>query len=245
MLDCGRKKGGGAMRPIIGLTPYAMEKEERRELRLGRRYCEQIQAAGGLPLILPFSEDGSEIEQAAALCDGLLFTGGEDLEPALYGEQKLPECGAVDRSRDVFELALMDAAERRGLPVLGICRGIQLINVFYGGTLWQDLESQQGLPKERHSPGHYALCHRMNVAAPSRLSALLGAGAYFVNSSHHQSVKDTPLRITARADDGVIEAIEREGERFVLGVQWHPERMEDGWLFRALVAAARQYREEE
>lgn len=225
------------MLPLIGLTPYAMEKEDRREFRLGRRYCEQIQAAGGLPLVLPFTEDPAEMAQMAALCDGFLFTGGEDIDPPCYGETKIPECGAVDRQRDAFELSLMGEVEKLGKPVLGICRGIQLMNVFYGGSLWQDLESQKGLAKELHSPGHYNEIHSVRIHPETRLAAILGPGDYPVNSSHHQTVKQTRLTVSAETGDGLIEAIEAPGERFVLGVQWHPERLSDGRLFRALVAA--------
>ncbi len=228
------------MRPLIGLTPYAIEKEDRREFRLGRRYCEQIQAAGGLPLVLPFTENNEEIAQMAALCDGFLFTGGEDIDPPRYGEVTLPECGAVDPQRDAFELALMEAVEALGKPVLGICRGVQLMNVFYGGSLWQDLASQKGLSKEAHSPGHYDEIHSVVIRPDTRLASILGAGEYSVNSSHHQTVKETPLTAAAVTAEGLIEAIEKPGERFVLGVQWHPERLSDTRLFRALVAACQK-----
>ena len=225
------------MKPIIGVTPYFVQKDGKREFRLGRSYCEKLQAAGALPLVLPFAEEAESIARMAALCDGFLFTGGEDIDPSLYGEDVLPECGALSRERDDFELALMGEAERLGKPMLGICRGVQVMNVFYGGSLWQDLESQKGLEKTLHSPGHYAEQHEVLVAPDTRLAAILGPGSIAVNSSHHQAVKATKLAVSARTADGLIEAVEKPGAHFVLGVQWHPERLEDLRLFEALAAA--------
>lgn len=177
------------------------------------------------------------------MCDGLLISGGEDIYPARYGEETLPACGAVNKARDRFELALLAEAERREMPVFGICRGAQILNVFCGGTLIQDIPSQLSLPNELHSPGSYNTTHPISILPGTRLAAILGAGAHFVNSSHHQSVKVSPLTIAARDENGVTEAIESVGERFVVGVQWHPERMEDERLFAAFAAACQKGRE--
>lgn len=223
------------MKPIIGITPWE-KGEPSRHYELGRGYCDKLIASGCIPLILPFAPE----EDAAAMlavCDGLLLSGGEDIDPARYGEETLPACGAVSPERDAFEWALLREAERRALPVLGICRGAQILNAFYGGTLVQDIESQLSLPKALHSPGDYETRHPVAIRPQTRLAAMLGAGKYAVNSSHHQCVKDTHLTVAATDAHGVIEAIELPGERFVLGVQWHPERMEDGRIF-ALFAAA-------
>ena len=226
------------MKPIIGVTPYFVQKDGKREFRLGRSYCEKLQAAGALPLVLPFTEEAESIARMAALCDGFLFTGGEDIDPPLYGEDVLPECGALSRERDDFELALMGEAERLGKPMLGICRGVQVMNVFYGGSLWQDLESKKGLAKALHSHGHYDKQHAVHVMADTRLASILGPGEIRVNSSHYQAVKATKLTVCARTADGLIEAVEKPGGPFVLGVQWHPERLEDLRLFEALVGAS-------
>ena len=228
------------MVPIVGVTPYFIQKDDKREFRLGRSYCDKLQAAGCLPLVLPFDRDPARIGRMARLCDGFLFTGGEDIDPPLYGEALLPECGALCRERDDFELALMAEADALGKPMLGICRGVQVMNVFYGGSLWQDLESQKGLEKALHSPGHYAEQHEVFVEPGTRLASILGPGAMAVNSSHHQAVKATGLSVCARTADGLIEAVEKPGGHFVLGVQWHPERLEDRRLFEALAAACRE-----
>lgn len=228
------------MLPIVGVTPYFVQKEEKREFRLGRSYCEKLQEAGCVPVVLPFDRRAESLRAMAELCDGFLFTGGEDIDPPLYGEELLPECGALSRERDDFELALMAEVQRLGKPMLGICRGVQVMNVFFGGSLWQDLPSQRGLEKTLHSPGNYKEQHEVSVRPDTRLAGLLGAGIHRVNSSHHQAVKDTKLAVCAVADGGIIEAVELPGEAFVLGVQWHPERMEDRRLFEALAAACRK-----
>lgn len=224
--------------PIIGVTPVLRSAQSER-YELGRGYCRALLEAGCVPVILPFAPP----EQAQAMldaCDGLLLSGGEDVEPARYGERTLDACGAISEARDAFEWALLAAAERRGMSVLGICRGMQLLNVFYGGSLWQDVESQLSLPWQLHSPGHYESAHTVTVAPQTRLAGIFGAGELWVNSSHHQCVKATTLTVAARDAQGVAEAVERPGERFVLGVQWHPERMEDGRLFQAFAAACRR-----
>ncbi len=228
------------MIPIVGVTPYFVQTEDKREFRLGRSYCDKLQAAGCLPLVLPFDPDPARIRAMARLCDGFLFTGGEDIDPPLYGEEILPECGGLCRERDDFELALMAEAEKLQKPMLGICRGVQVMNVFYGGSLWQDLESQKDLEKTLHSPGHYREQHEVLVKPDTRLASILGPGPMAVNSSHHQAVKATRLTVCAVTADGLVEAVEQPGAHFVLGVQWHPERLEDLRLFEALAAACRE-----
>lgn len=221
-------------KPIIGITPWERG-EDSRHYELGTGYCEKLLACGCVPIVLPFAPQ--DAEAMITLCDGLLISGGEDVAPARYGEDTLAACGAVSPARDEFELALLAAAEKKALSVLGICRGAQILNVYHGGTLVQDIESQLSLPKKLHSPDHYDAAHTITIRPQTRLADILGAGTLAVNSSHHQCVKQTRLTVSAADDNGIAEAIELSGERFVLGVQWHPERMADERLFAAFAAA--------
>jgi len=173
----------------------------------------------------------------ALRCDGFLFSGGGDIDPPLFGEEKIPACGKVCRNRDEFELTLLKEVSRLDKPVLGICRGVQTIAVFYGGTLWQDLPFQTGSAPETHRPENYRPCHTVTIESGTRLARILGAGEHTVNSWHHQSVKDTALTVSARSPDGLIEAVERPESSFVVGVQWHPEHLEGNRLFYAFTQA--------
>ncbi len=233
----GRLRGKGVVpvKPVICVSSRLRDGGGGR-YELGRGYCEKLLDAGCVPVILPFSPREAA-EELLARCDALLLSGGEDPDPALYGAQKEPACGAVCRERDDFELTLLALAERRAMPVLGICRGAQIMNVYYGGTLVQDIESRLALPAKAHSPGHYGPAHTVTVQPGTRLASIFGAGPLSVNSNHHQCVETTRLTVAARDENGVAEAIELAGERFVLGVQWHPERLDDGRLFAALAAA--------
>jgi putative glutamine amidotransferase len=182
------------------------------------------------------------------LCDGLVVTGGAfDVPPELYGEPRRPGCGPTRPERTAFELEVLKLALARDLPLLGVCGGMQLLAVARGGTLYQDLATDLGLggheqpaPKDRPS-------HAVRIEAGSRLAELIGASSLQVNSTHHQAVRDpgAGVTISARADDGLVEAIELEGHRFALGVQWHPESAarhepRHAALYAGLVAAARE-----
>jgi putative glutamine amidotransferase len=253
-----------ASRPLIGITgntaaggrwadhALAHEKDF-----VWRDYPAGVAAAGGLPVLLPCVAgasgepdhgDAALVAETVGRLDGLLLTGGFDVAPEHYGEEPHPKLGDVDVAKDALELAAVKAARERGLPIFGICRGIQMIAVAFGGSLFQDLPSQvEGLLSHQQLKDPRHASHTVEVEAGSRLAAIVGqAGALRVNSYHHQAVKRVPdgFRVAARAADGVIEAIEATDPRhgFVLGVQWHPEAM---WrrdeasrrLFRALVAA--------
>jgi putative glutamine amidotransferase len=162
--------------------------------------------------------------------DGLLLTGGEDVDPARYGALPSPALGTVSRARDILEFALLREARARDLPVLAICRGIQVVNVALGGTLWQDLPSERpGAVAHDVTGDRTARTHRINVAAASRLHAALGASSCAVNSRHHQAVRDLApgLAATAWSEDGLIEGVEAEGGAWLVGVQWHPEDLAD------------------
>lgn len=194
-----------------------LESDPRRlELQLHGTYTAAVASAGAVPL----AACGHCAEELADLCDGLLLTGGADLDPALYGEAILNDTVKVQRERDDFELALFGAFYRRGKPIFGICRGCQLINVALGGTLYQDLAEQKGLI---HSDPE--LRHAVRADADSLLHRLFGA-AFLVNSTHHQAVKDAApgLQITARSDEGIVEAFEHESLP-IFATQFHPERL--------------------
>ena len=205
-------------------------------------YVRAIEAAGGRALLVPPSEDG--IEETLDAVDGLLFSGGSDIDPAEYGHDAHPETDGVRPERDRGELALLTAALARDLPVLAVCRGSQLLNVARGGDLVQHLPDAVGDEKHKHTPGVFA-DHDVQVEAQSRLGSLLGDRAP-VKSHHHQGFGriGEGLREVAWADDGTVEALEDPARRFALGVLWHPEEGEDFALFARLVEEARRYRSE-
>ncbi|HZS10351.1 MAG TPA: gamma-glutamyl-gamma-aminobutyrate hydrolase family protein [Blastocatellia bacterium] len=213
-------------RPLIGITTRLDPAENTYYLR--RYYAEAVAAAGGVPVYIPLIADKEYLRALSARLDGLMLSGSNsDLDPVMYGEEPQPRLGSVIPERDETDLLLLEIAEERRLPVLGICFGMQSLNVARGGSLIQDIESQvpgafkheQGRPADRPS-------HGLKIEADSLLAQLAGREVTRVNSSHHQAVKDVGnnLRVIARAHDGVIEAvIDTRPDRFVLGVQWHPE----------------------
>ena len=233
------------MRPLIGITTYAEP-----EVRWGAwqlpaaliplAYVEAIDRAGGRPLLVPPSEEG--IEETLDALDGLLFSGGSDLDPGAYGQDAHSETSGVRADRDRGELALLTAALERDLPVLAVCRGSQVLNVARGGDLVQHLPDVVGDEKHKHTPGVFA-DHHIDVELGSRLGGLLGDRAP-VKSHHHQGFGrlGDGLVPTAYAEDGTLEALEDPTKRFALGVLWHPEAGEDAALFAALVEQAREYR---
>ena len=234
------------MRPVIGITAYAEPARwgvwEAPAALIPLSYVSAIERAGGRPLLVPPSEDG--IEETLAVLDGLLFSGGADIDPDTYGAEAHPETNGVRPERDQAELALLEAALALDMPVLAVCRGSQVLNVALGGDLVQHLPEVVGHERHKHTPGVFA-DHDVEVLPGTRLQALVGDHAP-VKSHHHQGYGriGDGLREAARADDGTIEAIEDPERRFALGVLWHPEAGEDAALFEALVEEARRYRAE-
>jgi len=230
-------------RPRIGLTLDADEARARYEL--GKGYVDAVLAAGGLPILLPHAPQAAAAY--LALLDGLVVTGGAfDVPPELYGEACRKECGPTKPGRTAFERDLLEAALAARLPILGICGGMQLLNVVRGGTLYQDLSADAGLAGHEQPAPKDVPSHAAAVAPGTRLAALVGAGPLPVNSTHHQAVKDAGagVLVAARAPDGVVEAIELPDLPFALGVQWHPEAVSrhdprHAALYRGLVEAAR------
>jgi putative glutamine amidotransferase len=205
-------------------------------------YVEAVKRAGGRPLLVPPSENG--IEETLDALDGLLFSGGSDLDPDLCGAEAHPETNGVKPERDRAELALLEAALARDMPVLAVCRGSQVLNIARGGDLVQHLPEVVGDEKHKHTPGVFA-DHDVDLEQGTRLEALLGERAP-VKSHHHQGYGriGEGLVEAARAEDGTVEALEDPSRRFALGVLWHPEAGEDFALFEALVEEASRYREE-
>jgi putative glutamine amidotransferase len=220
-------------RPIVGVTCVTQPKERDGEMRhaIDRDYVQALVAAGAAPVLLSPAIDSDTLGSILPLLDAVLFSGGGDVEPSRFGERAHSSLGRVERDRDAFELNLFRAARRRELPILGICRGVQLVNVACGGTLVQDIPSQVTRPLRHDTsarepdPVHDAI-----LEPGSMVRALAGKSRLPVNSFHHQSVKDVAagFRITATAPDGVVEAIETLDEPFCVGVQWHPERRTPG-----------------
>ncbi len=214
-------------KPIIGLIPLADEEKDSYWMLPG--YMNGIVRAGGIPIMLPLTHDEDILRRLSAVCEGFLFTGGHDIDPSLYGEQRLPQCGAVCRERDKMEQRLLSMAVAMNKPILGICRGIQMLNVFLGGTLYQDLPSQISSEAEHHQKPPYNIpVHGIKILRESPLHELLGTNTLRVNSYHHQAVKDLSARLKPMAvsEDGITEAVYMPDRKFVWGVQWHPEFMD-------------------
>jgi putative glutamine amidotransferase len=232
--------------PIIGITTYLTSARfgawEEDSALVPASYVRAVEAAGGRALLVPPSMDG--IDETLDRLDGLLFSGGSDLDPELYAQDRHPETNGVAPERDKAELALLSAALERDMPVLAVCRGSQVLNVALGGDLVQHLPEVVGDNKHKHTPGTFA-DHDVDLVSGTRVQQILGDHAP-VKSHHHQGYGrlGEGLREAARANDGTIEALEDPARRFAVGVLWHPEAGEDFALFEELVAEARRYRDE-
>lgn len=214
---------------VIGLTPTHDFKNEHANMPWG--YMISVIRAGALPVILPMlPEDqanyGDFLKRCLELVDGFVFTGGSDVAPQHYNEEQHPRCGEVVPTRDKMDLALMKMALDSGKPLLCICRGVQVLNVAAGGTLYQDLGSQYP-GSMQHGKSNSEEIHSVKIEHGSMLHEIVGKDTLMVSSCHHQAVKAPApgMKVTAVAEDGVIEAVEFEDGRPVLGVQWHPENL--------------------
>ena len=204
------------------------------------RYLQAVQRAGGRPVLLPPDpEDAEDPGEVLDLLDALVVTGGAgDLDPALYGEERHPETGPVQEERDAYELALVRGALEREMPILGICRGMQILNVAYGGTIEQHLPEVLGHEEHRHTPGTFA-DHEVRLVPDSLAARAAGSESTPAKSHHHQGIKEVGegLQVTGWAvEDDAVEALEDPSCPFVLGVLWHPEEDENSQLIKALVS---------
>jgi putative glutamine amidotransferase len=223
------------MRPVIGITcslggetlggtSYFLERNI-----VGLGYVRAIEHVGGTPIALPHVRESACLDGYLGLLDGLLLPGGGDIDPLLFGQEPHPQLGGVDRQRDDLELELTRKALEQDMPIFGICRGSQILNVAAGGTLYQDIAAEMPQPTLSHNQkgaGWYA-SHTIDIVPDSQMHRIIGATTARVNSFHHQAIRDVPegFVATAHAKDSVIEAIESRTHRFALGVEYHPELM--------------------
>lgn len=235
------------MKPLIGVT--ATLKMPEGILGVRDQYLRAVTLAGGIPVLLPLHAPLADIDALFGKLDGLLVTGGVDVDPSRYGEKRTSACGSILPARDEVELRLVELADHADLPVFGICRGAQVMNVSRGGTLVQDIPEELGIALERHRQTlpYEVMTHDVTVEPDTRLSRILKSACVCrVNTMHHQCVKalGEGLVLNARSsEDGIVEAFDDPKKRFFFGVQWHPEMLAEAHaealaLFEAFVLAA-------
>lgn len=220
------------MRPKVALTTALKEREggRRRQVAIWDTYLQWLDRADLAPVLVTPAHSRASIAALLADCDGLVLSGGGDMEPSLWGEAPVAELDEVSPERDAMEYAALEEALARDVPVLGICRGCQVVNVFFGGTLYQDLNTQRPGGVEHQQAGDWDRTQHAVEAAPgSKLADVLGVGAVQVNSFHHQAVRDVAPGLVATATaDGLVEGLESAGPGWLVAVQWHPERHASG-----------------
>ena len=235
------------MRSVIGLVPLYDDEKDSYWMLPG--YMKVIETCGAFPIMLPLTDDKEELECVFGLCDGLLFTGGHDVDPKIYKAVKRDICGKTCKIRDDMESYLFGKALEKDMPVLGICRGIQFMNAYLGGTLYQDLGTEYNCKAEHHmTPPYDREAHMVNVIPNTLLAGIIGEGEHAVNSYHHQAVKCVApgVEVMAESEDGLVEALSVRNKSFTVGVQWHPEfsykRSEESMkLVRAFINACDRY----
>jgi putative glutamine amidotransferase len=242
-------------RPVIGIATQTLPPvvgERPPCWVMGQRYVEVLRSVGGVPWVIPLlPHDPETMQEIFNRLDGVFLTGGVDVDPARYGETKQPYCGALDPDRDTIEIMLLKHAMDRHLPVLAVCRGIQILNVTCGGTLYQDVASQIPTALKHDyfptpaNPSRKYLAHDIAVTPGTRLNRIFGANVVPVNSMHHQAIKDLApgLVPNAYAPDGIIEGVEGSNGQYVIAVQWHPEELAETQpemrrLFTSFIEAA-------
>ena len=219
------------MRPLIGIPCYALIRVETgRPIYAGNRaYVHAVESAGGVPILIPMINDLNILTALLTRLDGLLLPGGIDLHPSHYGEEVHPLTEEADLEHDEFEITLASWAFQEDIPVLGVCRGMQLINIALGGSLYQDIDDQypDSIGHTHRNLPRTHLAHRISVDPGSRMEKILGTREVWVNSLHHQAIKEPGkgVRVTGRASDGIPELLEVTGYRFVMAAQCHPEEI--------------------
>lgn len=210
------------MKPIIAITPNMTEDES--VMQLNNKYCDAIWNSGGLPIIISYKID--EIENILNVVDGLLLSGGGDIDPFLMGEEPLKSLSFIYPIRDNTEVELCKLALKNNIPILGICRGCQILSIASGGKIYQDINSIASIKHSQQAPKYYPT-HFVNLEKNSKLIGIYDCNKLKVNSFHHQAVNTLgdDMIVCAKSNDGIIEAIEHKINKFVIGVQWHPESM--------------------
>ena len=237
-----------AGKPVIGLTGSFRPDSWTAQHFLNESYLHAVRHFGGIPLFIPVLTEKEELEYLLNQCDGLILTGGNDIDPERFGEHLLNDTVVIASERDEAETAVLDLAVRMDIPILGICRGIQMMNVYFGGTLYQDIPAQCPSDiKHRMEEPYHRTSHSCILVPRSPLHTLAGKDSIGVNSHHHQAIKEPApgFLVMGRSEDGIIEAICDPGKPFCWGVQWHPERIWDiedssAKVFEAFIAASRK-----
>lgn len=212
------------MRPVIGLIPLYDDEKESYWMLPG--YMKALERYGALPIMLPLTDDMDELNQLFEMCDGLLLTGGHDVGPDVYNAPVSEKCGVSCKLRDRMEEYLLGKALEGDKAVLGICRGIQFMNAYMGGDLYQDLPSEFESNVEHHMcPPYDVKAHDVKVLENTKLADIIGGGIHPVNSYHHQAIKNLAPGVEpmAYSEDGLVEAISAKDKKFIIGIQWHPE----------------------
>lgn len=237
------------MKPLIGITTLNETRPKKIFSAVSYGYVRSVYLAGGIPVLIPLIGDEQAIDMYINSVDAIIFSGGEDVSPLSYGENPIKQVTYTSPARDEHEILLFKKAMQKNIPILGICRGIQIINVANGGTLYQDVNCQIDgslghLPKDNPVDNLY---HSVHIEKDSKLFDIFGEENLNVNSFHHQAVKKTGagFKVSAKSSDGIIEGIEFEGKNFVIGVQWHPEDLTVKYpkflkIFKALVEEAKK-----
>lgn len=211
-------------KPLIAVMPQFDTDTE--NYKLVPAYIKAILDAGGLPMIIPFTNDKADIEQIAAMFDAFLFTGGQDIDPSLYGEEKQEYCDRIVCDRDTLDISLMKEVAKTDKPVFGICRGLQVMNVAFGGTLYQDIPTQcNSKVLHRMEEPFDRVAHTVDIVENTPLIDIVNTKTIGVNTIHHQAIKDVApkLEVTAISEDGIIEGVYMPGKKFFMATQWHPE----------------------